>query len=764
MIFTFPKLNIFSLAALLATSSTVLTSIAEEKATISIDSNTLVAKTKNNRLLGGNIALWYTPKQLEQLENSDFYKQWQPGVMRIPGGSWSDEYFWNGNGVRDANKFDLSKRDGRKWDVDYSDWKPGFKLENKDLKDGSLSDFHGHTDVLNLHKFAHKNSPDAMVTVNAGFGTPKMAAEWVRWANKKKGFNVKYWEVGNELEGDWELGNIRPDGTKMDAQKYAALYIEFAKAMKAVDPTIKVGGPTNSSDSVVYVEELIKQAGDHIDFISFHTYPVDARLIDSNAIMNETARVSKATELIRGWLKKYQPERADQIEICITEWHVQVHENDNTCNLLSGIWCTRFIGEMFKSRIDFANQWDTFSTTSHGGHGLFAEENITTPRATYWALWMWANHMGDNLVKSTVSGNPNVVSFATMDGDTPAILLINQSSEKSVVANLTGFDHKNARAIEFSHANYLWHPFNKEPVWSLAPVERNIDLTKSKDIELTPLSATVIRLGEKAKLSEVINKQATPDMLLPKTHPSDLPLEALLLLKNGDQNSPFNGKLTNVKITTKGPIKSSVESIDMNRPVAPVTLTPTGIGKAEITLTCGDVSVTKKLELEKVKARNVVLWTFGNDAQVKLAKGQLPAKRNENARVNESVYEVSFDKTQPVKGKDLALEINPVEVKIDKSKIGGLITKLKIDADLKKSHKNAALQIVMQSEGNHWIILKEIPLNDLKTDWQDIQIPLTDGKHIEVMSKLYAIVFKIKSPKPLTGKLYVDDLGVILRK
>jgi len=75
-----------------------------------------------------------------------------------------------------------------------------------------------------LTRIRQKNAPDAMVTVNAGMGTPEMAAEWVRWANKKMGYNVKYWEIGNELEGSWELGNTRPDGSKMTAKKYAAIY------------------------------------------------------------------------------------------------------------------------------------------------------------------------------------------------------------------------------------------------------------------------------------------------------------------------------------------------------------------------------------------------------------------------------------------------------------------------------------------------------------------------------------------------------------
>ncbi len=755
-----PRVISSTRSSLVAILFTFTTASGVENATVTIDTDTTIAVTKNNRLLGGNIALWYEPAQLSLLENSPYYKQWSPGIIRIPGGSWSDEYYWNGNGVRDGQKFDLTKRKGHQWQIDYSDWKPGFSV----LKDGSLAKFHGHTDVRRLHEFAKVNAAESMVTVNAGMGTPEMAAEWVRWANKKMGYHVKYWEIGNELEGDWELGNTRPDGSKMDAKKYAALYLKFAKAMKAVDPTIKIGGATNSNDSIVFVEELIKTAGAHVDFISFHTYPVDSKIKEPRDLLNETARLSKATDKIRAWLKEYQPERADEIEIGITEWHVKVHEDDSTCNLVSGLWSTRFIGEMFKNRVDFANQWDTFSTTSHGGHGLFDSKTVTSPRGSYWALWLWSNHMGDKLVKSTITGHKDLISFATIDGKTPAILLINQSSTESITSNLTGLEYTQARTIEFSHSSYLWNPYAQKPFWSIAPTEKTLDLKSNKSIKLPPLSATVIRFGEQAKNIPLPAAQATTDILLPKSHPSDLALYTNFILKNGSLDLPYTGDTVEVIITTEGPIKASVSKILTNCPVTPITLTPTGVGKATITLSCGGSKVVRTLHLTEVKSRKQILWTFEDEKEVKLAGAQLPSRLNGKARRNQGSYEVSFNNLLPAKGSDLALEINPLDLEFPKGNIGGLITKLKLSPELLKAPKGSALQLVLQSEGNHWIVLKEIPFSELSNEWQDIEVQLKDSKQIEVMPLIYSVVFKVKSPKPLNGNLYVDDLGFILRK
>ncbi|UCD00150.1 MAG: hypothetical protein JSW66_09765 [Phycisphaerales bacterium] len=57
------------------------------------------------------------------------------------------------------------------------------------------------------------------------------AVAWVRYANVRRNYGVKYWEVGNE---NWH----NKTGT---ATEIAQVAKEFAQAMKAVDPNIKVG-------------------------------------------------------------------------------------------------------------------------------------------------------------------------------------------------------------------------------------------------------------------------------------------------------------------------------------------------------------------------------------------------------------------------------------------------------------------------------------------------------------------------------------------
>src|SRR5665213_1150992 len=54
--------------------------------------------------------------------------------------------------------------------------------------------------------YCNSFSPAAtpLITVNFGTGTPQEAAAWVYYANVVKGYHVQYWEIGNELMGNWE--------------------------------------------------------------------------------------------------------------------------------------------------------------------------------------------------------------------------------------------------------------------------------------------------------------------------------------------------------------------------------------------------------------------------------------------------------------------------------------------------------------------------------------------------------------------------------
>ena len=108
------------------------------------------------------------------------------------------------------------------------------------------------------------NIPDGSQASNrignpTGFGS--FCADLVRIINVDGGYGVKYWEIPNEAN------------TSLSGVQQAAVFNAAAAAMKAVDETIKVGGPaTSRPDQQSEVQAFVDATLSNLDFLSFHTY------------------------------------------------------------------------------------------------------------------------------------------------------------------------------------------------------------------------------------------------------------------------------------------------------------------------------------------------------------------------------------------------------------------------------------------------------------------------------------------------------------
>ncbi|MBN2420615.1 MAG: alpha-N-arabinofuranosidase, partial [Deltaproteobacteria bacterium] len=98
--------------------------------------------------------------------------------------------------------------------------------------------------------FCREVNAEPMIAVNTGFGDAHSAAEWVEYCNSRENttgagyrianghdepFNVKYWCVGNEMFGNWQLGF-------MQLQHYTIKHNMVAKAMWEVDSDLVLVG------------------------------------------------------------------------------------------------------------------------------------------------------------------------------------------------------------------------------------------------------------------------------------------------------------------------------------------------------------------------------------------------------------------------------------------------------------------------------------------------------------------------------------------
>jgi alpha-N-arabinofuranosidase len=81
---------------------------------------------------------------------------------------------------------------------------------------------------------------------------------------------VRWWSVGNETYGNWEIGHC-------SAPEYADRYVEFCRAMRAVDPSIRIvavgcGGLGPEGSDAGWNRTVLERAGEDVEALSVHFY------------------------------------------------------------------------------------------------------------------------------------------------------------------------------------------------------------------------------------------------------------------------------------------------------------------------------------------------------------------------------------------------------------------------------------------------------------------------------------------------------------
>lgn len=232
-------------------------------------------------------------------------------LVRFPGGVWSDAYDWrHGIGPQSARATTPTH--------------PG--------ADERFRHVFGTDEALS---FAREIGGSLLITVNAGTGSAQMAADWVRYVNGEGGRSprngrVTWWEIGNELymQGDASGGATTPE-------RYADSVIEFARAMRAVDPDIRIAAiglrnfgryRFNSHDN--WNEVVLRRAGQEIDLLAVHNAysPVipDARGLDPldvyAAMWAFPRLIARNLADTRAEIARFVPGRAGRIGVGVTEW------------------------------------------------------------------------------------------------------------------------------------------------------------------------------------------------------------------------------------------------------------------------------------------------------------------------------------------------------------------------------------------------------------------------------------------------------------
>ena len=270
---------------------------------------------------------------------------------------------------------------------------------------------------------------EPFICTNAGTGTPEDMSDWVEYCNLEIGewaaqrrsnmamtepFGVRYWSIGNENYGGWEMG-------AKTADEWARLVMESAKMMKRADHTIELA--IASIPDLDWNTKVLHAAGDLLDWVSIHGYwsfASDEGVFETG-YDNLVARAFEPEERIvtvkhilgsLGYL--------DKLRIAFDEWnlrgwchpnfmkfgaadHALMDANDinSNYNMADAVFTACFLNSCLRhcDVVGMAN----FSPVVNTVGAIFTHADGIVLRPTYHVFDLFANYTYDEIVHSVLA-------------------------------------------------------------------------------------------------------------------------------------------------------------------------------------------------------------------------------------------------------------------------------------------------------------------------------------------------------------------------
>jgi len=401
-------------------------------------------------------------------------KELHAPVYRWPGGNFVSGYEWK-EGIGDPDK-----RPPRK--------NPAWKGVE-------------HNDV-GIHEFmdlCREIGAEPFIAVNTGLGGAAGAAEEVEYVNgapdtpmgalrAKNGhpnpFGVKWWAIGNEMFGDWQLGH-------MPLSDYLKKHRKVVDAMRAVDPAIQ---PIAVGQVGEWSREMLANCADHMSLISEHLYWQDRDDVEAHV-----AQLPQGIRRVADTHRKYRaeiPSLAEKdIRIALDEWNYWYGGNEYgelgvRYFLQDALGAAAGLHEMFRqSDIYFmANYAQTVNVIGAIKTTTTAAEFETTGLV----LKLYRHRFGKIPVKvSGDLGSLDIAAAWTEDRNALTVAVVNPSSElRSLVLDIKG------TKIQQRAGRWVITGENR---WShnVPGKNRNVDIESTtlditdNRIEVSPLSVTL---------------------------------------------------------------------------------------------------------------------------------------------------------------------------------------------------------------------------------------------------------------------------------
>jgi alpha-N-arabinofuranosidase len=283
---------------------------------------------------------------------------------------------------------------------------------------------------------------EPLICVRFSAKKPKDAADQVEYVNgpatstmgklravngHPEPYGVKYWQIGNEL-GD---------------AAYQQGVAQFCRAMKAVDPSIKLLGAFPSPG-------LLQNAGGYLDYVCPHHYGCQNLKGVEEDVLNLTKMIAVNA-----------PGRT--IRLGITEWNTTGGDwgldRAMLWNLDNALWCSRYHNFMHRhcDMIEIANRSNLTDSFCSGIIQTNNSSLFKTP--TYYAEQLYATHAGQYPLKVGVDGG------ADDDEALDISATLSEDEKRVVIFAVNPLLESRKRSIDFSTFGPLIDQCN---VWTVA--------------------------------------------------------------------------------------------------------------------------------------------------------------------------------------------------------------------------------------------------------------------------------------------------------
>ncbi len=284
-------------------------------------------------------------------------------------------------------------------------------------------------------KWCRKVSTEPYICTNAGTGTPEEMSDWVEYCNlsigkygrmrmangHKEPYGVKYWSVGNENYGDWELG-------AKTVKDWGPLVCESAKLIRSVTKDAKLFAAGRADRN--WTLPLLQAAGRHLDYISLHGYYDPRPLFHVNTpspYMDCMMQTERPGNEIRETIKILdEAGLRGKIKIAFDEWNLRYwhhpwhgdlrkgfeiearDKNDinSTYTMADALFSACFLNTCLRHSDDV--EIACFSPIVNTRGAIFVHPDGIVKRTTFHVFGMYTRYLEEFVVPTTLTGTPLV--------------------------------------------------------------------------------------------------------------------------------------------------------------------------------------------------------------------------------------------------------------------------------------------------------------------------------------------------------------------